>query len=235
MTQLTAGRAKYASLRVAILVRNEVLRHGLETILGRLPNVADVRHWPSQPGHPGAPGSPTILIVTSAESAEVGQMAGTGMKILMLLDEADTRNPAVAGSVRVDGFLNQQDVSVETLADALDRVMAGEMPIPARLGRELLARAGSVPAAGRPRPLPLTAREQETLLLLADGLSNKQIARRLTISDHGAKRLVTSVLLKLGAPNRTTAVVTAIRTGMIDYTGDKSAAASTSPNSGLAR
>lgn len=77
--------------------------------------------------------------------------------------------------------------------------------------------AGSSAQAETPRPLKLTAREQETLALLAEGLSNKQIARRLAISDHGAKRLVTSVLLKLGAPNRTTAVVTAIKAGMISY------------------
>ncbi|WP_381804006.1 response regulator transcription factor [Streptomyces niveus] len=61
----------------------------------------------------------------------------------------------------------------------------------------------------------LTSREHEALGLLGQGLSNKQIARSLGISPHGAKRLVGSILLKLGSPNRTAAVVTAMRTGLI--------------------
>jgi DNA-binding CsgD family transcriptional regulator len=65
------------------------------------------------------------------------------------------------------------------------------------------------------RRLRLTDREKETLGLLVEGLSNKQIARRLRISSHGAKRLVASLMAKLDAPNRTTAVVKSIRMGLI--------------------
>jgi two-component system nitrate/nitrite response regulator NarL len=78
----------------------------------------------------------------------------------------------------------------------------------------LLGRVGA--QSGNLRPVSLTARENETLALLAEGLSNKQIARRLRISEHGVKRLVGSLLLKLGSPNRTTAVVTAMKFGIID-------------------
>jgi DNA-binding CsgD family transcriptional regulator len=67
----------------------------------------------------------------------------------------------------------------------------------------------------RSRSVNLTGRERETLGLLVKGLSNKQIARRLAISSHGAKRLVASVMLKLDAPNRTLAAVTAVRTGIV--------------------
>jgi two-component system nitrate/nitrite response regulator NarL len=223
MWQLAQGKARdEARIRVVILVRNEVLRHGLETLLRRLPNVGEVCCWDGGTVHVESAERPDVVITTSSDLAETGEMAAKDTKILMLLDEAGARNPALAGAVQADGFLIQQDVSARTLTDALDRITVGEMPIPARLGRELLARAGSMPAVGRPRPLPLTTRERETLLLLADGLSNKQIARRLTISDHGAKRLVTSVLLKLGAPNRTSAVVTAIKSGLIDYTANGS-------------
>lgn len=65
--------------------------------------------------------------------------------------------------------------------------------------------------------MSLTGREDEVVRLLAQGLSNKQIARRLGISSHGVKRIVASLLLKLGAPNRTAAVVTALQTGLISY------------------
>jgi DNA-binding NarL/FixJ family response regulator len=73
------------------------------------------------------------------------------------------------------------------------------------------------PAPGRPPGLqePLTTREKEVLRLLAEGLSNKQIAARLEISDHTAKFHVNSILSKLGATSRTEAVVSAARSGLL--------------------
>lgn len=61
----------------------------------------------------------------------------------------------------------------------------------------------------------LTPRERQALKLLADGLSNKQIARRLGISEHGAKRHVGNVLAKLNCPNRTVAVTVALNHGLL--------------------
>jgi DNA-binding NarL/FixJ family response regulator len=61
----------------------------------------------------------------------------------------------------------------------------------------------------------LTSRENEVLSLLARGASNKVIARELEISVHTAKFHVASVLAKLGARNRSDAVVLGIRRGLI--------------------
>jgi DNA-binding NarL/FixJ family response regulator len=61
----------------------------------------------------------------------------------------------------------------------------------------------------------LTAREREVLELLADGLSNKRIAKRLTISEHTAKFHIAGILAKLDARTRTEAVVTAARRGLL--------------------
>lgn len=72
-----------------------------------------------------------------------------------------------------------------------------------------------------PRPVEtaagadLTPRELEVLALLADGLSNKEIAGRLAISDHTAKFHVNGILGKLGAQSRTEAVVLAARSGLL--------------------
>lgn len=65
------------------------------------------------------------------------------------------------------------------------------------------------------RGADLTAREREVLVLLSRGLSNKQIAQRLDISDHTAKFHVNGILGKLGAATRTEAVVLAARQGLI--------------------
>ncbi len=212
-------RAK--TLKVVIFVRNVVIRRGLEAVLHHLPAVRSVHHCDNedQAGKLVAGGDVDVLIVTTGENGAAGELtqAGSGTKILVLLDEAEASSASAAAAMTADGFLIQQDLTAADLNEALDRVVSGQMPMPARLGRELIARAGSPVSGNSARPVTLTPRENETLDLLAEGLSNKQIARRLSISDHGAKRLVTSVMLKLGAPNRTAAVVTAIRIGMISH------------------
>lgn len=61
----------------------------------------------------------------------------------------------------------------------------------------------------------LTAREQEVLTLLAEGLTNKAIAQQLAISDHTVKFHVNAILGKLNAQSRTEAVVQATRLGLL--------------------
>ncbi|WP_274628110.1 helix-turn-helix transcriptional regulator [Arvimicrobium flavum] len=76
--------------------------------------------------------------------------------------------------------------------------------------------AMAVDNAGSTRPrTALSARELEVLALLADGAPNKVIARRLDISVHTAKFHVASLLTKLGAVNRTDAIVIAMREGLV--------------------
>jgi len=70
-------------------------------------------------------------------------------------------------------------------------------------------------ATGLDAGVVLTARELEVLALLAEGASNKQIARRLGISTHTAKYHVASLLEKLDAVSRTDAVAHAARIGVL--------------------
>jgi DNA-binding NarL/FixJ family response regulator len=62
----------------------------------------------------------------------------------------------------------------------------------------------------------LTKRENEVLVLLADGLSNKEIAAKLSISEHTAKFHVNSILQKMNAQKRVEAVVRAAKMGLIN-------------------
>ncbi|MEJ0038379.1 MAG: response regulator transcription factor [Gammaproteobacteria bacterium] len=73
--------------------------------------------------------------------------------------------------------------------------------------------AGSLSA--RPSDDPLTPREREVLHLLAAGLGNKEIAGRLSISDHTAKFHVSQILAKLNAASRAEAVSIAMRRGLV--------------------
>ena len=65
------------------------------------------------------------------------------------------------------------------------------------------------------QPEPLTPRELDVLALLAEGLPNKSIARRLDISDQTVKFHVAAIYGKLGAVNRTDAVRRAVRRGLV--------------------
>ena len=70
-------------------------------------------------------------------------------------------------------------------------------------------------SSGEPMAEALTAREMDVIEMLAEGLSNKMIAHRLSISDHTAKFHVNSILAKLNAGTRTEAVTRGIRLGLI--------------------
>ena len=76
----------------------------------------------------------------------------------------------------------------------------------------------------------LREREEQVLALIEQGLSNKQIAKCLSISQHGAKRHVANVFAKLNCPNRTLAVALALRDGIIE---DPQAPAGAQSESGL--
>lgn len=74
----------------------------------------------------------------------------------------------------------------------------------------------AAPAAGLAPPL--TAREIEVLRLIGEGLPNREIARRLTVSERTVKFHVSSILSKLEAGNRTEAVRLAVQQGLIEMT-----------------
>lgn len=206
---------------VGLHIKNEVLRQGLKALLERVPGLGTIHIYGDRAeGRPVSDRAPDVLIVTPAEQPfleRVLRESPSRPKVLLLVHEEHTHHLDSLGSLPVDGVLLQEELSAEVLADAMYRLSIGQAPMPARLVQVLLGRGvGDGGFSLHGRRIALTARELETLGLLADGMSNKLIARALGVSSHGAKRLVGSVLMKLGAPNRTTAVVNAIRDGLVD-------------------
>ncbi len=108
------------------------------------------------------------------------------------------------------------DIADPALADRLAAALA-DVPGVQLVGPGVAADAAIVAAATAPSEVdvPLTPRELEVLALLAEGASNKTIARRLGISVHTAKFHVGSLLDKLDAVGRTDAVAHAARRGVI--------------------
>ncbi|HCT75124.1 MAG TPA: DNA-binding response regulator [Micromonosporaceae bacterium] len=207
---------------VATYIANDVIRHGIEAVLRQLPAVGAVHHCarPQDVLSAIVDEHFDVLITTDPELAAAGCEPPGRTRILMLVDDSDAEDIALEMPT-ADGFLLKHELTGEQLSHALAQVGRGEIVMPSSLARRLLARraaTGTLQPAGRAR---LTDRQLSALRLMADGLSNKQIARRLQISEHGAKRLVTSIMLKLDAPNRTTAVLAAMRFGVIPPPGDE--------------
>jgi two-component system, NarL family, response regulator len=99
-----------------------------------------------------------------------------------------------------------KDMARKELVQAIRTVNKGQRYIPAQVGSRI--------AENLPRP-DLTARETEVLQLVATGLRNKEIAFRLTISEATANAHIKHILEKLNASDRTQAVTTALRRGII--------------------
>ncbi|MFI8519509.1 response regulator [Streptomyces sp. NPDC085481] len=116
-------------------------------------------------------------------------------------------------SAGASGFVLKR-LPVRRIAEAVRVVAAGEAVLfPAALGRMVAPRPlGSAEALPR---AALTSREEEVLRLMATGLSNPEIAESLTVSLETVKTHVGNVLTKLGAQNRTHAVVIAYESGLV--------------------
>jgi DNA-binding NarL/FixJ family response regulator len=102
-----------------------------------------------------------------------------------------------------------RDAAAEQIVAALYAAAAGLVAVLAQASGLL------IPAASESEVESLTPREMEALEMLAEGLSNKEIAARLHISTHTAKFHVNSILGKLGAGTRTEAVIRGLRSGLL--------------------
>ncbi|MFF8830388.1 response regulator transcription factor [Streptomyces sp. NPDC015131] len=136
--------------------------------------------------------------------------------LLILVDPADVIEQSWAD--RAKGFVDWADLRPETLREAIADVRAGRFHVSASLVRRSVTAPhhhGDDSPSKRASMVALTAREHQVLRLIAEGQSNRQVARSLSISEHGVKRTVGILLAKLNCPNRTLAVVRAIEAGLL--------------------
>jgi NarL family two-component system response regulator LiaR len=100
----------------------------------------------------------------------------------------------------------------ESFLQAIARVARGELWLPPRLTRKLMAHLKPRPSAAMAEPL--TGRETSVLNLLAKGRTNQQIAQELSIAEATVRTHVSHILDKLGASNRVEAALHALRVGV---------------------
>ncbi|HEV6953329.1 MAG TPA: response regulator transcription factor [Promicromonospora sp.] len=112
------------------------------------------------------------------------------------------------------GFL-LKDAPAAQILQGVRTVASGAALLAPEVTRRLVGRyAERIRPAGAPDDSGLTPRELEVLRLIADGLSNAEIAERLVISQETVKTYVSRILTKLGLRDRVQAVVHAFRTGL---------------------
>ena len=146
------------------------------------------------------------------------QLTGDGGPKVLILTTFDL-DEYVYDAIRAgaSGFL-LKDVTAERLFDAVRVIAAGDALLAPAVTRRLI---GEFATLHRPDTPPaaalaaLTPRETQVLRLVAEGLSNPEIAARLTVTEETVKTHVSRMLGKLGLRDRTQAVVAAYETGLV--------------------
>jgi DNA-binding NarL/FixJ family response regulator len=124
-----------------------------------------------------------------------------GVRVLVLTTFGDDDHLYPALTAGACGFL-LKDAPPTDLLDGIRRAAAGGSPFSQEVLQRLVQRAVHA-RADAPRPAPgLTAREQDVLQLVAEGLSNNEIAERLHIGVTTVKTHITSLMTKTDSPNR---------------------------------
>jgi two-component system NarL family response regulator len=140
-------------------------------------------------------------------------------KILMLTvsDEEDDLYEAIKAGA--NGYL-LKEISVEEVAEAIRAVVQGQSLISPSMASKLLNEFNSLAKKAEERqqyPAPaLTSRELEVLKLVAKGMSNREIAEELFISENTVKNHVRNILEKLHLHSRMEAVIYAVRERLLD-------------------
>jgi DNA-binding NarL/FixJ family response regulator len=208
-------------IRVLLVDDHAVVRRGLRAFLQLQPDVevvgeADGGEAAAEAARAGRPDVVLMDLVMPAgdgvEAIRALAAAAPGARVLVLTSFGDEERVFAAMRAGAAGYL-LKDVDPDRLAAAIRDVHEGRPALHPEVAARLMRRAAD-PDAATPGDR-LTAREREVLQLLVEGLANKQVARRLRITEKTVKTHVSSILQKLGVPDRTAAAVLAIRRGLV--------------------
>jgi NarL family two-component system response regulator LiaR len=139
------------------------------------------------------------------------QEVAPSTRVIALTSFVDDEKVFPAIKAGAAGYL-LKDVRPADLADAVRKASRGE----ALLAPSVAARLMQEVSGERPAPAGLTERELEVLRLIARGMSNKQIAKELVVSEKTVKTHVSNILAKLHLADRTQAALYAVREGLAE-------------------
>jgi DNA-binding NarL/FixJ family response regulator len=201
------------SIRVVLVDDHAVIRAGLAQLLAGTDDISVVGMAAN-----GAEALAVVreirpdVVLMDLQMPEVDGVAATrmimaedlGVDVLVLTSFSDGERIVAALDAGAVGYL-LKDADPDDVLEGIRAVGRGESPIHPKAARALLGvRAGS-------SHVQLTSRESEVLGLVREGLANKQIARRLDISERTVKAHLTSAFARIGVADRTQAALWAER------------------------
>lgn len=136
---------------------------------------------------------------------------GNPARVLIVTSFTEQRTVVPALRAGAAGYV-YKDVDPDALAAAIRSVHAGHILLQPEVADALLSREEA--SSGQGRGGSLTEREREVLGLIADGRSNREIARALVLSEKTVKTHVSNILMKLDLADRTQAALWAVRHGV---------------------
>ncbi|MCQ3977464.1 MAG: DNA-binding response regulator [Anaerolineae bacterium] len=207
------------SLHVCVLGGPTLWRLGLQALLTGQPNLAQVTQAasPIQVGDP-----PNVILLDGRSVDEFLPSLLTAFPQTNLLIIADELNESTVMAWLEKGIRGclERDASLPALLNAIRQVAAGEASLPQPLVVRLVTRLAGQSSAPTEMVLPetLSEREREVLILLARGLSNKEIAQRLYLSVRTVEGHLANIYSKLGVHSRTEAALYAVQQGWTNLT-----------------
>ena len=152
---------------------------------------------------PGTDGIEALRLLRDAENPA---------RVLIVTSFTEQRTVVPALRAGAAGYI-YKDVDPVALADAIRSVHAGHVLLQPEVAGALLSQ-DHPGGSGQGRGNALTEREREVLTLIADGRSNREIARALVLSEKTVKTHVSNILMKLDLADRTQAALWAVRNGV---------------------
>jgi two-component system, NarL family, response regulator DevR len=166
---------------------------------------------------------PTAVLVDVArpepELISELKQSGASHGLLVLVDSYEPDRVVQLLQAGARGII-AGDSQVADLVGALTAVARGEMVLPPDVALQALSRFAQGPPAPEAAPEPLSEREKEVVSLLAQGLTNKDIAQTLFLSVRTIEAHLRSIYAKLGVSSRTEAALWAVRSGFGTELGD---------------
>lgn len=215
------------SLRVCVVEDETLVRHGIRKLLelgGRVEVVAEARDGEEalvriEKSRPDV----VLLDVRLPKLDGIGVLrklrqngASPPCLVLTTFDDREVTLAAIREGAR--GFL-RKDVSLDQLIEAIETIAAGgtylQPAVTESLLRGLDGARNALPRPGLALVEPLTHREAEVLGLMAAAYTNREIAKALGMAEGTVKIHVSNILSKLGARDRTQAVLSALELGLL--------------------
>ncbi|MET8292908.1 response regulator transcription factor [Streptomyces sp. NPDC005180] len=216
-----ASPAAPGRIRVLLVDDHQVVRRGLRTFLEVQEDIEVVGE--AADGAEGAARAeelrPDVILMDVTMPGTDGIEAlrrlrdlGNPARVLVVTSFTEQRTVVPALRAGAAGYL-YKDIDPDALAGAIRSVHAGHVLLQPEVAEALLA-AQDDQGAPAGRPGSLTDREREVLGLIADGRSNREIARALVLSEKTVKTHVSNILMKLDLSDRTQAALWAVRHGI---------------------